>query len=78
MLSISSTTRWEASVASTLAISPRLIAASPARFLSWVNNSVSNECTRDVRAAPRSQIFSDPMSRKVGSWERCSASFTSS
>src|SRR5207244_5388339 len=57
-----------------LAISSRLIAASPARFLSCVNNSVSNECTRDVWAAPRSQICSDPISRKVGSWERRSRS----
>jgi len=31
-----------------------------------------------VRAAPRSQIFSELISRSVGSWERRSASFTSS
>src|SRR5664280_3200162 len=59
-------------------ISSRLIAASPERFSSWVNSSVSNDCKREVSAAPRSQILSEPMSRKVGSWARRSASFTSS
>jgi serine/threonine protein kinase len=43
-----------------------------------VNSSVSNDCTREVSAAPRSQILSEPMSRKVGPCARCSASFTSS
>src|SRR5271157_3399654 len=62
----------------TRAISLRLIAASPERFSSWVNSSVSNDCNRDVSAAPRSQILSEPMSRKVGSCARRSASFTSS
>jgi Transposase DDE domain group 1 len=42
--------------------------------VSCVNNSVSNECTRDVRAAPRSQTFSEPIRRNVGSWESRSAS----
>ena len=45
-------------MASALAISSRLIAASPARFSSWVSSSVSNDCNREVSAAPRSQIFS--------------------
>jgi hypothetical protein len=78
MLSMSSTTRCGESIASTRAISSRLSAANPVRFSPWVNSSVSNECTRDVRAAPRSQICSDPIMRNVGSWESRSASFTSS
>ena len=73
MLSRSSTTRCGESMASTRAISSQLSVASPATFLSWVNNSVSKECTRDVRAVPRSQIVSELISRKVGSWARGSA-----
>jgi hypothetical protein len=54
-------------MASTLASNSRLSAASPARFSSCVNTSVSNDCNREVKAAPRSQIFREPISRKVGS-----------
>ena len=57
-------------MASALATNSRLSAASPARFSSCVSTSVSNDCKREVNAAPRSQIFREPMSRKVGSWER--------
>ena len=39
---------------------------------------VSNDCNREVRAAPRSQIFSEPIRGKVGSCESRSALFTSS
>lgn len=42
------------------------------------NYSVSNVCKRGVRAAPRPQIFSEPITRKVGPCESRSASFTSS
>lgn len=49
-----------------------------ARFSSCVSTSVSNDCKREVNAAPRSQIFREPMSRKAGSWARRSASLTSS
>src|ERR1019366_4049104 len=41
-------------------------------------SSVSKDCKREVKAAPRSQIFSEPISRNVGSWETRSASFMSS
>jgi hypothetical protein len=75
---MSSTTRCGESTASARAISFRLIVASPERFSSWVNSSVSNDCNREVSAAPRSQILSEPMSRKVGSCDSRSASFTSS
>ena len=40
--------------------------------------SVPTVKSRLFRAAPRSQFFSEPISRKVGSRESCSASFTSS
>src|SRR6266851_4858550 len=75
---MSSTTRRRESMASALAINSRLSAARPVRFSSCVNTSVSNDCKREVNAAPRSHIFLEPMSRKVGSWERRSASLTSS
>ncbi len=42
---------------SALAINSRLIAARPVRFPSCVSSSVSNDCSREVSAAPRSQIF---------------------
>ena len=77
-LSISSTTRRGESMASALAINSRLSAASPARFSACVSTSVSKDCKREVKAAPRSQIFREPMSRKVGSWESRAASLTSS
>ena len=57
---------------------PRLIVARPVRFSSCVSSSVSNDCKREVSAAPRSQIFSEPISRNVGSCARRSASLTSS
>ena len=78
MLSISSTIRRGESMTSALAINSRLSAARPARFSPSVSSSVSKDCNREVNAAPRSQIFLEPMSRKVGSWERRSASLTSS
>jgi hypothetical protein len=65
-------------MACALAINSRLIKVSPSRFPSWVSSSVSNDCNLKVKAAPRPQIFSEPMRRKVGSRERHSASFTSS
>src|ERR1019366_817557 len=61
-----------------LAIKSRLIRASPAKFSSSASISVSKVCNRDVSAAPRSQIFSEPMSRNVGSCDNRSASFISS
>ena len=36
-------------------------------FENWLSSSVSNDCSREVNAAPRSQIFSEPISRNVGS-----------
>ena len=50
-----------------LMINSRLSATSPARFSCCVSTSVSNDCKREVNAAPRSQILREPMSRKVGS-----------
>jgi hypothetical protein len=41
--------------------------ASPAKFSCSASVLVSNVCNREVKAAPRSQIFSEPISRKVGS-----------
>jgi hypothetical protein len=56
--------------------------AVPLTGLVWfsprASTSVSNDWSRDVRAAPRSQIFSEPVNRKVGSWESLWASLTSS
>jgi len=72
--SMSSTTRWEEPRLSALLIKSRLIAASPAKFSSCPSTSVSNDCSREVSAAPRSQVFSEPISRKVGSCESRSAS----
>ena len=66
MLSISSTIRRGEAMASTLASNSRLSAASPPRFSSCVSTSVSNGCNREVKAAPRSLIFREPISRKVG------------
>ena len=51
---------------SALAIKSRLIRARPARFSRCVSSSVSNDCKREVNAAPRSKTFSEPMSRKAG------------
>jgi hypothetical protein len=64
---MSSTTRRIESMASALAINSRLSTASPARFSSCVSTSVSNDCKREVNAAPRSHIFSEPINRKAGS-----------
>jgi hypothetical protein len=47
-------------------ISARLSRANPAKFSSSASISVSKLCKREVKAAPRSQIFSEPISRKVG------------
>src|ERR1700730_4267759 len=55
------------SIASALATNSRLSAGRPTRFSSCVSTSVSNDCKREVNAAPRSQIFREPISRKVGS-----------
>ena len=41
----------------------------PGEISPWVSKSVSNDCSREVSAAPRSQIFSEPISRNVGSCE---------
>ena len=71
---MSSTTRGGDSIVSALPINSRLIAASQARFFSWVSNSLSNHCSREVGAAPRSQIFSEPTNRNVGSCESRSGS----
>src|SRR5208283_5483158 len=49
---------------SALPINSRLSAASPARFSSCASTSVSNDCKREVKAAPRSQIFSEPSQPK--------------
>ncbi len=58
VLSWSSTSRCGESRVSALAINSRLIAARPARFPSCVSSSVSNDCSREVSAAPRSRVFS--------------------
>ena len=73
---MSSATHWEDSGVSASAIKSQLIAASSARFASGVGKSVWNGCSREVRAAPRSQIFSEPVGRNVGSGASRSASFT--
>jgi len=78
VLSISSTTLWGESIASALAISSRLIRPRPSRFSAWLSTSVSNQWRREGNAAPRSQIFSEPIRRKVGSCDSRSASFRSS
>src|ERR1035437_7083407 len=75
---MSSTTRWGESTASAFAINSRLIRLRPSRFSSWLSTSVSNQCRREGNAAPRSQIFSEPINRNVGSCDNRSASFTSS
>jgi hypothetical protein len=62
---------------SPLLVNSRLSVASPARFASCVSTSVSNDCKREVNAAP-SQTLREPMSRKVGSRESRAASLTSS
>ena len=49
-----------------------------ATFSSFASISVSNACNRDVSDAPRSQSFSEPINRNVGSSDSSSASFTSS
>ena len=51
---------------------------SPAKFSSPANDSVSNEGRLQVRVAPRSQIFCELISGKVGSTDTRSASRTSS
>src|SRR5215470_2404488 len=66
---MSSTTRCGESSASTLAMRSRLIPTSPAKFSSAASISVSNVCKREVKATPRSQTFSDPISRNAGSCE---------
>ena len=63
---------------SALATNSRLSAARPARLSACVSSSVSKDCKREVNAAPRSQIFFDPISRKVGSCDSRAASFRSS
>src|ERR1035441_1368110 len=67
---MSSTTRCGESIASAFAISSRLIVLRPARFSGSASSSVSNDCNLEVRAAQRSQVFFEPISRKLGSWER--------
>ena len=44
------------------------------KFSSSASISVSNVCPREVGAAPRSQVFSEPISRNAGSCESRSAS----
>src|ERR1700724_1323680 len=75
---MSSTTRRGESIASALATSSRLMRVRPARFSGCASSSASNDCKREVNAAPRFQILLEPMSRKAGSWESRSASLTSS
>jgi hypothetical protein len=67
-----------APTASALPISARLSRASPAKFSPSASISVLKLCKREVRAAPRSQFFSEPISRKLGSWESLWASLRSS
>src|ERR1019366_9531290 len=43
-----------------------------------LSTSVSNQWRREGNAAPRSQIFSEPINRNVGSCDSRSASFRSS
>jgi hypothetical protein len=47
------------------------------KVLSWASIMVSKLCNREVNVAPRFHIFSEPISRKVGSWESLSASLRS-
>ena len=75
---MSSTVRYGEPSASALPISSRFSLASPAKFSSSASISVSKVCNREVRAAPRSHIFSEPISRKVGSCDKRFASFMSS
>jgi hypothetical protein len=76
---MSSTARRGEAMGSPLATSSsRLSTGGPARFSACVSSSVSNDCRREVNAAPRSKTFSEPMSRKAGSCESRSASLTSS
>jgi len=75
---MSRTAREAESPASALPISSRLSRANPRKFFSSANLSVSKVCKRQARVAPRSHIFSEPISRKVGSWHNCSVSFISS
>jgi hypothetical protein len=56
----------------------RLMRAKLPKFSSSASISVSNVCKREVSAAPRSQVFSEPISRNVGSCASRSASLTSS
>ena len=65
-------------MASAFASSSRLIRLRLSRFSSWLSTSVSNQCRREGNAAPRSQIFSEPIKRNVGSCDSRSASFRSS
>ena len=68
LLSMSSTTRRGESIASALATSSRLIRVRPARFSGCASSSVSNDCKREVNAAPRSQILleDEPEGRVLG------------
>jgi hypothetical protein len=76
--SISRIVRQPESIASALPINARLSRASPAKFSSSPSISVSKVCKREVSAAPRSQVFSEPINRNVGSCETRSAPLTSS
>ena len=75
---MSRTVRYPESSASAFAINARLSPASPAKFASSASIWVSKLCNREVRATPRSHIFSELISRNVGSWESLSASLRSS
>jgi hypothetical protein len=61
-----------------LPIGSRLTRVKLPEFASSASISVSKVCEREVSAAPRSQTFSEPISRNVGSCESRSASLTSS
>ena len=74
----SRTTRSASSNASACPTSSRFSAISPSRFSSLASISVSKPCSVEVKAAPRSQIFCEPISRNVGSIETRSASLRSS
>jgi len=52
-------------------------AAKLPEFSSSASISVSKVCKREVSATPRSQVFSEPISRNVGSCASRSASLTS-
>ncbi len=59
---MSRTGRYPESIVSAFPIHARWSRPSPAKFSSSPSISASNDCNREVRVAPRSQTFSEPIS----------------